>query len=823
MHCKFPRFTILCAMLLIALAACCCCGSPITPNLPSTLNFQSLNEISPPNTEADWSFESSKLDMAICSTHLAGLRARNSDVCLLKYMLLNYVITTDKEQLDALKACAKANDYDMESAFLHYYDDTTATINGETVTTPGYGGGTAKSLSEARIKNFIWMDYGWLYNPKSPLFRKFMGEFYRKQITTGDKPDGIFVDAVSPLRMYAPEPTAGGHIVEYDNKTKNEADAAYIVDIAASFTEVNAAMGSDGKFGDRVILPNISYIQEDMPIGLAADGILTEFWIQPVQPYFPFAYDLANELAAAGKILIFSQAAAGPQVTSASNYSSEMDRHQMFSLSNYWIARQGKSTYYQQKAPDGYPLLTSFWSKAREYDVGVPTDPLYSVWKTGTDSAGQDFTIYKRAYTKALMLCRPKIGWAYTDYATQTQLYDLDGAYRLLHYDGTLGPEIGKIGLAMGEAVTLIRTGEAPPPDTTPPIISAVKSSAVTSASATVTWLTDEPATGGVEYGPTTSYGSTAPCPKAGTSHTVILTELANEKTYHYRVSSMDAAGNRAFSADDTFTTGSSSGGWPSPTGYIKHWAALGPFNYTGGAGHNTDYIGETTMHPSVGETLAAKTWTDYACSTDQLDLGAVFKPSDYAVTYLNVYVQSPAARDCQLRIGVDDAAKAFLNGDLVCDDAGYHSSDPDSNICNVSLRAGWNQLLIKAQNFTVGWTLYARFTDSAGEIIPDLIYRVDYPTTTVTTGTPKLSVSIAVNKKTAKVGEQLVYTVTYTNAGDGAANSATVKADVDPHVKFVSATNGGVYDADANAVKWNVGTVPPGASPSVTYTVVVK
>ncbi len=156
-------------------------ASPIAPKFPSTLNFQGLNEVCPPSTEADWNYEMSKLDMAICSSHLSGLRARNSDMCLLKYMLLNYVIITDTDQLTELQSFAAANGYDFESAFLHYYNDTTATGNGQSFTVPGYGGGTATTLAQARVKNFIWADWSWIYNPKSPLVTQF-GRGYIRQV-----------------------------------------------------------------------------------------------------------------------------------------------------------------------------------------------------------------------------------------------------------------------------------------------------------------------------------------------------------------------------------------------------------------------------------------------------------------------------------------------------------------------------------------------------------------------------------------------------------------------------------------------------------------
>src|SRR5574341_1445892 len=93
-------------------------------------------------------------------------------------------------------------------------------------------------------------------------------------------------------------------------------------------------------------------------------------------------------------------------------------------------------------------------------------------------------------------------------------------------------------------------------PDTQPPVISAVTVGGITSAQATVSWTTNEPATSLVEYGTTTTYGlqTTENLALAG-QHQHQLTGLQASTTYHYRVLSRDAAGNLATSADRTFTT----------------------------------------------------------------------------------------------------------------------------------------------------------------------------------------------------------------------------------------------------------------------------
>jgi PGF-pre-PGF domain-containing protein len=92
--------------------------------------------------------------------------------------------------------------------------------------------------------------------------------------------------------------------------------------------------------------------------------------------------------------------------------------------------------------------------------------------------------------------------------------------------------------------------------DTTPPVISNVAVTDVTTTSARITWTTNEPSTSQVEYGTTTAYGTLTPLdPTLVTSHSVALTGLSPGTTYHFRVISIDAAGNKAYSSDFTFTT----------------------------------------------------------------------------------------------------------------------------------------------------------------------------------------------------------------------------------------------------------------------------
>jgi Leucine-rich repeat (LRR) protein len=106
-------------------------------------------------------------------------------------------------------------------------------------------------------------------------------------------------------------------------------------------------------------------------------------------------------------------------------------------------------------------------------------------------------------------------------------------------------------------ATLLAGCAKAKEVDKTPPVISEISASDITQTGAVITWTTDEPATSQVEYGLTTGYGSTATSPLDAlvTSHSISLSSLDENTTYHYRVKSKDASGNEAVSEDHTFTT----------------------------------------------------------------------------------------------------------------------------------------------------------------------------------------------------------------------------------------------------------------------------
>jgi peptidoglycan hydrolase-like protein with peptidoglycan-binding domain len=93
------------------------------------------------------------------------------------------------------------------------------------------------------------------------------------------------------------------------------------------------------------------------------------------------------------------------------------------------------------------------------------------------------------------------------------------------------------------------------------PVISDAAVSDISDTSATVVWLTDEAATGYVEYGITKEHGSkTIPTETLDAQHSVKLSGLSSGTTYYVRIHSSDDSDNVSKPVDVSFVTSTESG-----------------------------------------------------------------------------------------------------------------------------------------------------------------------------------------------------------------------------------------------------------------------
>jgi TRAP-type C4-dicarboxylate transport system substrate-binding protein len=87
-------------------------------------------------------------------------------------------------------------------------------------------------------------------------------------------------------------------------------------------------------------------------------------------------------------------------------------------------------------------------------------------------------------------------------------------------------------------------------------VVENILATSIAEDSASITWSTDEPATGSVEYGENESFSASSPLDEMlTTEHNISLTDLDPNTTYFYRVRSQDSSGNEVISETYQLTT----------------------------------------------------------------------------------------------------------------------------------------------------------------------------------------------------------------------------------------------------------------------------
>lgn len=92
-------------------------------------------------------------------------------------------------------------------------------------------------------------------------------------------------------------------------------------------------------------------------------------------------------------------------------------------------------------------------------------------------------------------------------------------------------------------------------PDTSAPVISNIRVTAITDSAATLSWDTNEPAQARLDYGTDTNYGQNRVFTTFNTHYSVRISNLTSSTVYHYQIQATDRNDNVARSGDLTFRT----------------------------------------------------------------------------------------------------------------------------------------------------------------------------------------------------------------------------------------------------------------------------
>ena len=149
---------------------------------------------------------------------------------------------------------------------------------------------------------------------------------------------------------------------------------------------------------------------------------------------------------------------------------------------------------------------------------------------------------------------------------------------------------------------------------------------------------------------------------------------------------------------------------WSDIVGYITAWQLSGPYRVAGKSGAE---LFDVEFPPEQDNGRAAQ-WIDFKPpAKPEVPWMVNFQDypgfaGDARVGYVRCEVFSPKAQPALLHGGTDDGVKAFVNGKCVHGvNAGRGVTEEDRVAIN--LNAGWNQLLIKNNNWTGGYAVKAR------------------------------------------------------------------------------------------------------------------
>jgi hypothetical protein len=228
------------------------------------------------------------------------------------------------------------------------------------------------------------------------------------------------------------------------------------------------------------------------------------------------------------------------------------------------------------------------------------------------------------------------------------------------------------------DVLAAIRTNSIGNVPANAPVISNVSAGGLTDTSATITWTTDQSSDSVVECGLNPSYGNSVTNSASLYFHTVTVSGLTPNTTYHYRVKSKNASLQQGVSSDYVFTT------------------LLVPVPDILVDDANVSYSGSWTVGSSSG---FSGTEYRFASTTTNTTLTATFRPTINTSGNYDIYIWYIA--------GSNRATNApwTISG----------SGAPLNVAVNQSVNGGTWFKIASAQNFAAGTSGYVQLANGTG------------------------------------------------------------------------------------------------------------
>ncbi|MFO0980191.1 MAG: hypothetical protein U1E76_00330 [Planctomycetota bacterium] len=109
--------------------------------------------------------------------------------------------------------------------------------------------------------------------------------------------------------------------------------------------------------------------------------------------------------------------------------------------------------------------------------------------------------------------------------------------------------------------------------------------------------------------------------------------------------------------------------------------------------------------------------WRELPETDEHLDLNRLVSASAPVLGYLMTFVHAAEAATVRARLGSDDGARVWVNGQLVWSHALHRPFTADEDRFDVPLAAGWNRVLVKVRNDDGGYAMSLRLADPSGRL----------------------------------------------------------------------------------------------------------
>ena len=154
---------------------------------------------------------------------------------------------------------------------------------------------------------------------------------------------------------------------------------------------------------------------------------------------------------------------------------------------------------------------------------------------------------------------------------------------------------------------------------------------------------------------------------------------------------------------------------------FVADWDVVGPFDAPDMDALALAYPPE--RQTGLSEKYSGKNGLNVSWTTVQAEasgyvrLDRLLQPAEKAVAYAMAYVRSPSDRTARMLVGSDDGVRIWVNGELIHSNPVYRGAAPDQDNVPVTLRKGWNKVLVKVLQGGGGWGFYLRFADPMNEL----------------------------------------------------------------------------------------------------------